>query len=80
MYRLRLFLSVLLLALSFSAMPTPSLVSISKAAQELGTSVRFVRRRIADGTLPAIRLKGSSVIRIDRRDLEAMKQPVNGAS
>jgi excisionase family DNA binding protein len=49
---------------------------IPDAAVELGVSEKFIRRRIADGTLPAFRLKGSRLIRIDRAAVEALKQPM----
>jgi excisionase family DNA binding protein len=48
-------------------------------AQELKVSTKFIRRRIADRTLPAYRIKGSRPIRIRLADLEALKQPVGGA-
>jgi excisionase family DNA binding protein len=58
--------------------PRPENLTIEQAAVELGTSIMFVRRRIADKTLPAFRLKGSRLIRIRRHDLEALKVPVGG--
>lgn len=49
---------------------TPSqFTTINAAADELGVSRMFIRRRIADGTLKAWRLKGSPVIRILRTDV-----------
>lgn len=51
---------------------------ISEAATELGVSEKFIRSRIADGSLPAFRLKGSRLIRIDRAALDALKQPIGG--
>jgi excisionase family DNA binding protein len=51
-------------------------VDIAGAAAELGTSTKFVRRRISDKTLPAYRIRGSRLIRIRRADLEALKLPV----
>lgn len=56
-----------------------STLDIAGAAEELGTSTKFIRRRIADGSLPAYRLKGSRIIRINRTDLEALKLPIGGA-
>lgn len=55
-------------------------IDIATAATILNTSPKFIRRRIADGTLKAYRLKGSRLIRIDRADLEALKQPITGGS
>jgi excisionase family DNA binding protein len=54
-------------------------VDIDAAAIELNVSTKFIRRRIADRTLPAYRIKGSRLIRIRRADLEALKLPVGGA-
>jgi len=51
-------------------------VDIATAAPLLGVSTKFIRRRIADGSLKAYRLKGSKLIRIDVADLDALKQPV----
>lgn len=53
-----------------------SYISIIDAACELGVDKRFIRRRIADGTLAAYRLKGSRTIRIRRLDVEALVVPV----
>lgn len=54
-------------------------VDIARAAEMHQVSTKFIRRRIADGTLKAYRLKGSRLIRIDVADLNALKQPVAGA-
>ncbi|WP_076051908.1 helix-turn-helix domain-containing protein [Mycobacterium colombiense] len=53
--------------------------TIAEAAEILNVSKQFVRRRIADHTLPAYRLKGSRLIRIRREDLDALKVPVGSA-
>jgi excisionase family DNA binding protein len=53
-----------------------SSVDISAAATELGCSKKFIRDRIKDGALNAHRIAGSRLIRIDRADLDALKQPV----
>lgn len=52
-------------------------VDTNAAAKILNTSTKFVRRRIADGTLKAHRLKGSRLIRIARADVEALKQDLD---
>ncbi|KAA1248765.1 helix-turn-helix domain-containing protein [Mycobacterium simiae] len=59
-------------------MPVPSLgdPDIVEAAEILNVSKQFIRRRIADKTLDAYRLKGSRLIRIRRESLEAMKVAV----
>lgn len=51
-------------------------IDIPGAAKEINVSTKFIRRRIADRTLPAYRIKGSRLIRIRRADLEALKLPV----
>ena len=52
-------------------------VTISEAAAYLGVSDKTIRRRIADGTLPAFRV-GGGTIRILAKDVEAMKVPIRG--
>ncbi|CAM4228385.1 DNA binding domain, excisionase family [Mycobacterium basiliense] len=49
---------------------------IAEAAKELNVSKQFIRRRIADDTLDAYRIKGSRLIRVRRASLEAMKVSV----
>lgn len=44
-------------------------VTLSQAADLMSVSVKTVRRRIADGTLPAYRC-GSRVIRVRMEDLD----------
>lgn len=51
-------------------------ISLDAAADELGVSKRSVRRLISGGELRAYRLGKSSLIRIDRDDLEKVLQPV----
>ncbi|MCU1624092.1 MAG: excisionase [Frankiales bacterium] len=64
--------------------PSPALLSLddlvsqSDAAEHLGWSVRTVRRRIADGTLPGYRV-GPTSIRIRRADLDALLRPIPSA-
>ncbi|BBY91328.1 hypothetical protein MGALJ_09970 [Mycobacterium gallinarum] len=55
-------------------------LDIAAAAVELNVSKKFIRERIADGSLPAHRLRGSRLIRITRTDLEALKQPIRGGA
>lgn len=50
-------------------------ITVAEAANTLGVSVKTVRRRIADGSLPATRL-GPRMLRIRRCDLAAMFEPV----
>ncbi len=51
-------------------------ISINQAAFELGLNPKTIRRRIADGTLPASRVAGTNAIRIRRSDLDALTRPV----
>ena len=55
-------------------------VDVAAAAKILKTSTRFIRRRIQDGTLKAHRLKGSRLIRINRADVEALKQDLGSTA
>jgi excisionase family DNA binding protein len=54
-------------------------VDLSWAAEYLGVSVQSVRRRIAEGVLPAHRI-GPRAIRVYLDDLDALKRPIGGAS
>ena len=50
-------------------------VTITQAADYLGVCHKTIRRRIADGTLPAYRVAGGP-IRVLAKDVEALKIPV----
>lgn len=50
-------------------------VSMDDAAELLGCSPKTVRRRIADGTLPATRF-GKRLIRIHLDDLDKLLRPI----
>ncbi|MGW4333832.1 excisionase family DNA-binding protein [Rhodococcus koreensis] len=50
-------------------------LTVQQAADELGVSVITIRRRIADGSLPAHRL-GPRLIRIRRADLDRFAMPI----
>ena len=51
--------------------PRPDWVTIAVAAERLGLSAKSVRRRIADGTLPAYRI-GPRLIRLDSADVDRL--------
>jgi excisionase family DNA binding protein len=51
------------------------LVSIGQAADYAGVSTKTLRRRIADGTIPAVRL-GPRAIRVRLDDVEAALRPI----
>lgn len=53
----------------------PAYVSIEEAARIAGLSTKTIRRRIADGSIPAFRF-GPRSIRIKLADLEAAAKPV----
>ncbi|OBE98985.1 hypothetical protein A5775_07530 [Mycobacterium sp. 852002-10029_SCH5224772] len=55
-------------------------VDLKQAADYLGICVKSVRRRIADGDLPAFKIRGTRSIRVYLHDLDAMKQPVGGGA
>ena len=50
-------------------------VSIGEAAARYNVSGAYIRRRIIDGTLPAVR-SGRRIIRIRTTDLEHLFRPV----
>ena len=54
------------------------------AGEILGLHLRTVRRRIADGTLPAYHIKGTRGTRIRVADVKALLEPIptvdNGAA
>lgn len=54
-----------------SGRPLPSYVSLAEAARITAQSVKTIRRRVADGTLPAYRF-GPRCIRVRIDDLEAV--------
>lgn len=60
-------------------MDHPVSLSINQAAERVGVSRDTIRRRIADGTLPAHRM-GPKLIRIHPADLERLYRPVPAAS
>ena len=50
---------------------TPRLLTLRETAERLGVSVDTVRRRIAEGALPAIQLGGRGTsVRVDPAELE----------
>lgn len=55
--------------------PVPTYVSLSEAASITAQSVKTIRRRVADGTLPAYRF-GPRCIRVRIEDLEAAARPI----
>lgn len=60
-------------------MSTPTktrLASIDEAAEYLGVNPRTIRRRIAEGEIPAFRIAGTRTIRIRLEDLEASLRPI----
>ena len=66
-----------------TARPTPEIhptqyVSIGEAAARYNVSGAYIRRRIIDGTLPAVR-SGRRIIRIRTEDLEHLFRPVRSS-
>lgn len=51
-------------------------LTLDQTADELGTSLRTVRRLVSSGQLPAVRVGNSKLIRIDRDDLDKLLTPV----
>lgn len=60
-------------------MTTQRWLSQAEVAEYLGITTRTVRRYIAMGLLPANRIKGSRLIRIDRADVDALLRPIPAA-
>ena len=60
-------------------MTTQRWLSQAEVAEYLGVTTRTVRRYIAIGLLPASRIKGSRLIRIDRGDVDALLRPIPAA-
>lgn len=56
--------------------PRPEYIDIEAAAVMVGCSPLTIRRRIADGSLPAARLGKSRTIRIAVADVHAMLRPI----
>lgn len=66
--------------MSATATPVkPVFVSVADAAAYLAVSPRSVRRKIADGTLPAFKVAGDS-LRIRLSDLDNVVKPVGGGA
>lgn len=51
-------------------------LTIDDAAEYIGVTERTIRKYISQGTLPASRIKGSRLVRIDRPDLDALFVPI----
>lgn len=55
-------------------------ITIADAADRLGVSTWTIRRRIADGTLTALRVRGCRAIRLDPVDVDALLVPMAGGA
>lgn len=56
----------------------PELIGLPEAAERCGVHYRTVRRWIADGKLPAVRV-GPKLLKVNASDLERVLSPVGGA-
>lgn len=61
-----------------SRKPLPTYISFEQAAEITEQSVRTIRRRVSDGSLPAYKF-GPRHIRIRLEDLEAMARRIASA-
>lgn len=62
-----------------AAAVAPEYIGIADAAVIVGCSALTIRRRIADGSLPASRLGKSNTVRIAVADVHAMLRPIPAA-
>lgn len=58
---------------------TRGMLSLAEAAELAGISIKTLRRRIAEGALPAFRT-GPRLIRVHPEDLAALAKPINTAA
>jgi excisionase family DNA binding protein len=58
-----------------SPAPPRELITVSEFAEACGVSPKTIRRRIADGSVPAYRV-GSTTLRLDRRDVDLLARRV----
>lgn len=56
-------------------MPARQMITIAEAAQTYGVHPNTIRRHVAAGRLPAVRV-GPRLLRVDAADVEALAQPV----
>lgn len=61
------------------AAQTRGMLSLAEAAEFAGISIKTLRRRIAEGALPAFRT-GPRLIRVYPEDLIALAKPINAAA
>jgi len=59
-----------------TSQPKTSWLTLDQAATYCGSSVKTLRRRIAEGALPAFRMGGRMTIRVRQQDLDAMFQQI----
>jgi excisionase family DNA binding protein len=57
----------------------PELIGLPEAAERCGVHYRTIRRWIADGKLPAVRV-GPKLLKVNASDLERILSPVGGAA
>jgi excisionase family DNA binding protein len=56
--------------------PMSDYLTIQTAAERFGVSTKTIRRRIADGTIPAVRI-GPQIIRIPAASLDGLGRPLS---
>lgn len=54
-------------------------LTVKQAAEQLGVCSRTVRRRVADGSLPAVRV-GPHLVRVRADDIVRLVRPIPSAS
>lgn len=53
-----------------------NIITVKQAAEILSVSGMTIRRLIDNGTLPAWRVAGTGLVRIEKADVEALRVPV----
>ena len=57
-------------------MATKTYESLSQASERTQISIKTLRRRIADGDLPAYR-SGPKILRLDTKDVDNLMRPIH---
>jgi len=56
------------------------LINLSRAAEQYDTSVKTIRRRIADGTITGYRMPNSRHVKVDADEVDKAFRPIPSAA